>query len=82
MNGIDLFGQPLKLTRRERRARGIKHVWNIPSWARKQPCVGPNCSAMIYLIESRSGRPFPLNIDGTSHWGSCPDTAMLKKKPT
>lgn len=35
-----------------------------------QTCKG--CGAVIYWIKGRALNSVPMNMDGSSHWGTCP----------
>lgn len=44
-----------------------------------------SCKADIIWIVTKNGRRAPMNPDGTSHWGTCPDAhawrARYPKQP-
>jgi hypothetical protein len=45
---------------------------------KKDYCKG--CGAEIQWILTKSGRYSPANLDGSSHWGTCPKGEIFKKR--
>lgn len=39
-----------------------------------------SCKAAIYWAATKQGKPHPLNEDGTSHFGTCPQAKSWSKK--
>lgn len=53
-------------------------LFNIPEGAQQSHCKG--CKAIIYWIKTESGRPMPVDPDGTSHFASCPNASDFRKQ--
>lgn len=67
-----LFGsEPTKPKRR------LPKRYTIPESTPGALCNGKHCGARIYWIAGKNN-PHPVNHDGTSHWGTCPDAASFR----
>ncbi len=42
-------------------------------------CRGPTCKAEILWVRTAAGKLTCLNLDGSTHWGSCVDAALFKR---
>lgn len=40
-----------------------------------------SCKAEIVWTITKNGKKSPLNLDGTSHFGTCPDADRFRKSP-
>ncbi len=40
-------------------------------------CSG--CGAMVYWFATRAGKDTPVNMDGTTHWATCPQRERFKR---
>lgn len=64
-------------------------VWLIPTWAQVPGPQGAtpartaacrSCAApVLWVITHKSGRPSPLNQDGTSHFSTCPQAERWRR---
>ena len=52
--------------------------YTIPEGAIASPCKG--CGEPIYWIKTIRGQNMPLNLDGTSHWATCPKAGEFRQK--
>jgi hypothetical protein len=39
-----------------------------------------SCGALIEWIVTEKGKRSPINLDGVSHWSTCPDAKTWKKQ--
>ncbi len=46
-------------------------LFEIPQDAKKSNCR--SCDATVYWIKTAKGKNMPVNPDGSSHFGNCPD---------
>ncbi len=53
-------------------------TYPIPTGAKLSRCLG--CDTLIYWIKTVRGKPMPLNVDGTPHWGTCPEANRFRSK--
>ena len=53
-------------------------TYPIPTGAKLSRCLG--CNKHIYWIKTKKGASMPLNTDGTSHWGTCPEAERFRNK--
>lgn len=44
-------------------------------------CDGPDCHAEIYWVHHTNGKRAPYNIDGVSHFVTCVNAELFKRKP-
>lgn len=48
---------------------------------RQQQCTGPTCRQMIFMVHHvDSGKYAPYNLDGSSHFITCPDRDLFRRK--
>lgn len=55
---------------KEKMRRLLAHISN-PGQCRK-------CPAPVYWVTSKTGKPSPLNADGTSHFSNCPGARQVR----
>lgn len=39
-----------------------------------------SCGAEINWVKTESGKFTPINLDGLTHWATCPDAKKFKKR--
>ena len=53
-------------------------TYTIPPTAHFRRCLG--CDKLIYWIRTERGASMPVNVDGTPHWGTCPEADRFRGK--
>ncbi|MFB2878697.1 hypothetical protein [Floridanema aerugineum] len=38
------------------------------------------CKARVNWVKTPNGKYTPINLDGSTHWATCPDAKRFKKK--
>jgi hypothetical protein len=41
-----------------------------------------SCGVEINWMKTSSGKSTPINLDGSTHWATCPDAKKFKKEKT
>ena len=54
----------------------------IKSCGREERCRGATCEATIYFIRTKAGKQAHYDLDGTTHYATCPDSKSLQQKRT
>lgn len=68
----------------------MARIYEIPDDANWVQCKGQTCDAVVCWVEVAYKNPekrtdgkthykSPINEDGTSHWGTCPDAGSFRK---
>ena len=55
-------------------------LFEIPADSKKANCR--SCDATIYWIKTAKGNNMPVNPDGSSHFGNCPDSKQHHRATT
>ena len=53
--------------------------FDVPPGAKSVLCRGPHCQAPIFWVRNQRGRRLPINLDGTLHSSTCPDSDIFRK---
>ncbi len=54
-------------------------TYTIPPGTRLHRCLG--CDTHIYWLKTaKDGMSMPVNVDGTPHWGNCPEADRFRGK--
>lgn len=50
--------------------------------AASQASACRSCGAPIYWRVTEAGKPTPVNLDGTTHWATCPQAGTWHRRST
>lgn len=56
----------------------VETKFDVPPGARTSSCRSKRCGQPIYWVRTRRNRKMPVNLDGTPHWSSCPDSETFR----